>query len=80
MVIFDFIYTPQLEQLVELHPVQDEAPADALTVSPPLPLLTKPHEDIRRLTFLLPQAGQVGLSLPMIKISNFLSHFSQLYS
>jgi hypothetical protein len=80
MVIFDFIYTPQLEQLVELQPAQDEAPADAPTVSPLLPLLTKPHEDINRLTFLLPHLGHTGLSLPMIKISNFLLHFSHVYS
>jgi hypothetical protein len=80
MVIIDFIYTPQLEQLVELQLPHEEAPAGVVTVSPPLPLLTKPHEDINRLTFLLPHLGQAGLSLPIIKISNFLSHFSQLYS
>jgi hypothetical protein len=80
MVICGFIYTPQLEQLVELQPEHEEAPAEALTVSPPLPLLTNPHEDINRFTFILPQEGHAGLSLPRIRISNFLSHFSQLYS
>jgi len=80
MVISDFIYTPQLEQLVEWQPVQEAAPADALTVFPSLPLLTKPHEDIKRLIFLFPQTGHAGLSLPRMRISNFLSHFSQLYS
>jgi hypothetical protein len=42
---------PQLPQLVALHPVHDDAPADRLTVSPPPPLLTNPQADIIRLTF-----------------------------
>jgi hypothetical protein len=64
-------------QLVALHPLHDDAPADRLTVSPPPPLLTKPQADIIRLTFRFPHAGHFGLSLPMIRHSNFLSHASQ---
>jgi len=66
--------------LVEWQPVQEAAPADALTVSPPLPLLTKAHDDIKRFTFMLPQQGHAGLSLSMIRTSKFLLHFLQLYS
>ena len=68
-------HAPQLEQLDELHAAQDEAPAELLTVSPPLPLLTKPQADIRRLTDNAPQPGHFGISLPRIRVSNFLSHF-----
>jgi len=75
-----FIYTPQLVQLDALQPEQDEAPAEALTVSPPLPLLTKPQADKRRFTLTFPQVGQAGLSWPITSISNFLLHFSQVYS
>jgi hypothetical protein len=68
---------PQLVQLVALHPVHDDAPADRLTVSPPPLLLTNPQADIIRLTFRFPHFGHSGLSLPMIRHSNFLSHASQ---
>jgi hypothetical protein len=73
-------YTPQLEQFEVLHPAHEDAPAEALVVSPPPPLLTNPQADMRRLTFKLPQPGHFGLSLPMIRISNFLSHFLHVYS
>jgi len=67
----------QVEQLEDEHPAQEELPADLLVVCPPLPLLTKPHADIIRLTLALPQVGHLGLSLPMIRHSNFSSHLSQ---
>jgi hypothetical protein len=75
-----FIYTPQLEQLVAVQPAQEEAPAERLTVSPPPPLLTNPHADIRRFTFALPQSGQTGRSFAMTIISNRWLHFSHVYS
>jgi hypothetical protein len=70
-----FHYAPQLEQLDEVHPVQDDAPAERLAVTPPSPLLTNPQADIRRFTDDAPQAGHTGTSRPIIRASNFLSHF-----
>jgi len=70
-----FHYDPQLEQLDELHPAQDDDPAEWLTVSPPPPLLTKPQADISRLTDDALQSGHLGISRPIIRASNFLSHF-----
>jgi hypothetical protein len=45
-------YTPQVAQLVAVHPLQAEPDAEVLTVSPPFPLLTKPQADMSLLTFL----------------------------
>jgi hypothetical protein len=47
-------------------PVHDEAPADWLTVSPPLPLLTNPQVDISRQTLSALQSGHWSGSLPPI--------------
>jgi hypothetical protein len=46
-------------------------------VSPPAPLLTKPHADISFFTFLLWQEGQNGFSFPKTKNSKSLLHLSQ---
>jgi len=43
----------QLVQLVAAHPLQDDAPAEDLSVIPLLPLLKKVGADINLLTFLL---------------------------
>jgi len=61
------------------HPLQAD-PAEVLTVSPPLPLLTKPQAESSRLTATEPQAGQAAFSFPRIRASNFFSHASQVYS
>jgi hypothetical protein len=57
---------PHPAQLEALHPVHDEAPADWLTVSPPLPLLTNPQVDISRQTLSALQSGHWSGSLPPI--------------
>jgi len=49
-----------------LH-ADEEAEDD--TVSPPAPLLTKPHADISLSTFLLLHEGQSGFSEPKIRRS-----------
>jgi hypothetical protein len=51
-----------------------------VVVSPPLPLLTKPQEDMRRVTFLLLQEGQFGLSDPKTSFSKLFSQSLQQYS
>jgi hypothetical protein len=71
---------PQVAQLVAAHPPQEDADAEARVVSPPPPLLTKPQEDMRRVTFLLLQEGQSGFSDPKISFSKFSLHSSQQYS
>ncbi len=59
----------QLSQVAALHPLQDEA--DERTVSPCLPLLTKPHEDNSRPILALLQEGhRLGSSFPNTKTSN----------
>jgi len=60
--------------------MQDDPPAEELTVSPPLALLINPQADMRRFTFEFLQPGHAGLSFPMTIASNFLSHLSQKYS
>jgi len=62
------------------HPVQLDAPADAPTVSPVLPLLKKPQADIRRAAFSLLHPVHFGVSLPMIRHSKFLPQSLQWYS
>jgi hypothetical protein len=69
------------------HPAQLEAAqdpqadeAEVRVVVPPLPLLTKPQADISFLTFLLWQAGQSGLVLPMTRYSKSQSQLLQWYS
>jgi hypothetical protein len=71
---------PQVAQLVAAHPPQAEAEAEARVVSPPLPLLIKPQEDMRRVTFLLLQEGQSGFSDPNINFSKLSLQSSQQYS
>jgi hypothetical protein len=70
----------QPEQLDAAQPLQDDAPADLDTVSPPPPLEINPHGDINLDTFLPLQEGQFGFSLPKTRYSKFWSHFSQWYS
>jgi len=53
-------YWPQLVQLVAVHPLQEFADAEELTVSPPAPLLTKPQTDICRETRELSHEGHVS--------------------
>jgi hypothetical protein len=67
----------QPAQLDAAQPLQDDAPADLDTVSPPLPLEINPHGDINLDTFLPLQEGQFGFSLPKTRYSKFWSHFSQ---
>jgi len=62
------------------HPEQLDAPADALTVSPLLPLLKNPQADIRRAAFALLQSEHFGVSFPMIRHSKFLPQSLQWYS
>jgi hypothetical protein len=69
---------PQEAQLVAAHPPQEDA--DARVVSPPPPLLTKPQEDMRRVTFLPLQEGQSGDSDPKTSFSKLSLQFSQQYS
>jgi hypothetical protein len=71
---------PQVAQLVAAHPPQEDADAEARVVSPPPPLLTKPQQDMRRITFLLLQEGQSGFSDPKISFSKFSLQSSQQYS
>jgi hypothetical protein len=65
---------------VAAHPPQEELDADVVVVSPPLPLLTKPQEDMRRVTFLLLQEGQSGFSDPKTNFSKLLLQSLQQYS
>jgi hypothetical protein len=67
-------------QLVAAHPVHDDAPAAAFTVSPCPPLLKKVDADISFFTFLLLHEGQSGCSLPKTRHSKSLLHLSQWYS
>lgn len=50
----------QLDEEQEPHDDDAEWPV----VSPPVPLLIKPHADISFFTFLLSQEGQNGFSFP----------------
>jgi hypothetical protein len=59
------------------QPLQEEAPADLLTVCPPPDLLTNPQAESTRFTFLLLQSGQEGVSLPSTSVSKVLLHLSQ---
>jgi hypothetical protein len=59
----------QLEQLVAAHPLHADEEAEEDTVSPPVPLLTKPHADISFSTFLLLHEGQSGFSEPKTRYS-----------
>jgi len=59
------------------HPPHDEDDAEAFTVSPPVPLLIKPHADMSLLTFLLLHEGQAGFSFPNTIVSKSLLHLSQ---
>jgi hypothetical protein len=69
---------PQLEQLEDAQLPQDEDELDDLTVSPPLPLLKKPHADISLFTLSLLQEGQFfGLSLPKTRYSKSLLQLLQ---
>jgi hypothetical protein len=61
----------QLEQLVAAHPLHADEEAEEDTVSPPVPLLTKPHADINRSTFSLLHEGQSGFSEPNTRHSKF---------
>jgi hypothetical protein len=70
----------QPAQLDAAQPLQEDAPADADTVSPPLPLEINPQRDINLDTFLPLQEGQLGFSLPKTRYSKSWSHFSQWYS
>jgi len=74
-----YAHTPQLAQEEDEQPLQAE-PAEALTDSPPFPLLTNPQAERSRLTVPEPQSGQSAFSSPRIRASNFFSHFSQTYS
>jgi hypothetical protein len=60
--------------------VHEEDAADVLTVSPPVPLLMKPHADISLLTFLPPHEGHTGFSFPKTIVSKSCLHLSQWYS
>jgi hypothetical protein len=68
---------PQLEQLVAEHPVQEEAPADLPTVSPPLPLERNPQTDICLQTSSLLHSGQSGCSEPKTRLSKSIPHLQQ---
>jgi hypothetical protein len=59
----------QVEQLVAAHPLHADEEAEEDTVSPPVPLLTKPHADISFSTFLLLHEGQAGFSGPKTRYS-----------
>jgi hypothetical protein len=65
---------------VAAHPVQDEAPAERLTVSPLPDLLKKPQADMRRSTFSQLHLGQHGFSLPKTRHSKSWLQPSQWYS
>ena len=65
---------PHPAQLEAAQPPQAEAPADALTVSPPLPLLTNPQADISLHISALLQSGQSGFSLPNTSCSKSRPH------
>jgi len=54
-----------------VHPPQEEADADVPTVSPPLPLVTKPQADIILKTLSLLHDGQSGFSAPNTSRSKF---------
>jgi hypothetical protein len=70
----------QPAQLDAAQPLQEDAPADLDTVSPPLLLETNPQGDINLDTFWPLQEGQLGFSLPKTRYSKFWLHFSQWYS
>jgi hypothetical protein len=59
----------QPAQLDAAQPLQEDAPAELDTVSPPLPFETNPQGDISLDTFLLLQEGQSGFSLPKTRYS-----------
>lgn len=66
------------------HPAQleaeqdpQEAEAEVLVLTPPLPLLTKPQADISFFTFLLLQEGQSGFAFPMTRYSKSRSQLLQ---
>jgi hypothetical protein len=58
------------------HPLHDDE-AEDLTVSPPVPLLIKPHADMSLLTFLLLHEGHTGFSFPNTIDSKLWLHLSQ---
>jgi hypothetical protein len=62
------------------QPLQEEAPAELLTVWPLPDLLTNPHADSTRVTFSLLHSGQAGVSPPSTRVSKALLHLSQWYS
>jgi hypothetical protein len=70
----------QPAQLVAAQPLQEDVPADLLTVSPPLPLEINPQQDSNLDTFLLLQEGQSGFSLPNTRHSKSWLQFLQWYS
>jgi len=57
-----------------VQPLQEEAPADRLTVWPPPDLLTNPQADITRWIFSLLQVGQLGVSEPNTRHSKVFWH------
>ncbi len=59
----------QPAQLDAAQPLQEDAPAELDTVSPPLPLDIKPQGDINLDTFLPLHDGQFGFSLPKSRYS-----------
>jgi hypothetical protein len=67
-------------QLDAAQPLQEDAPAELDTVSPPLPLEINPHADINLDIFLLLHEGQSGFSLPNTRHSKSWAQFSQWYS
>jgi hypothetical protein len=76
VISFLVIYTPQLEQLVAEHPLQEDD--EEATVSPLLPFDLKEHADINRLIFVLPQDVHAsGFSCPKTRYSKFALHSSQ---
>jgi hypothetical protein len=66
--------------LVDEHPLQEEPDAEDDTVSPLLPLLTKPQADMSLITFLLLHESQTGFSFPKTRASKFLLQLLQWYS
>jgi hypothetical protein len=68
---------PHVEQLVAAHPLQPDAPADRLTVSPPFPLAINPQTDICLHTSSLLHAGQSGFSEPKTRHSKSFPQHEQ---
>jgi hypothetical protein len=63
-----------------VHPPQEEAEAEELTVWPEADLETKPQHDISLPTSSLAQDGHWGISFPNTRHSNSCPHLLHLYS